>query len=203
MYFFYDFLEKMHIYDECAFLIMHMQNQQLIAVTVDAILSQANAHDRGRPSKAEELQIERTLRPFFAKSYSATFTAQKTGYNIKTVIKYFSKFKQELLESETPDFIQRCREEKERGLFAYDNLIYSLYEDKKDIEHLIEVAKKTGNLLQVDKLYRLKLKIDQDIGNFVSAKINLTNTATAGDIAKLVQGEDKNDTQSDKMEKIT
>jgi len=203
MYFFYDFLEKMHIYDECAFLIMHMQNQQLIAVTVDAILSQANAHDRGRPSKAEELQIERTLRPFFAKSYSATFTAQKTEYNIKTVIKYFSKFKQELLESETPDFIQRCREEKERGLFAYDNLIYSLYEDKKDIEHLIEVAKKTGNLLEAKKLYQLKLKIDQDIGNFVSAKINLTNTATAVDIAKLLQGEDKNDTQSDKMEKIT
>jgi hypothetical protein len=182
---------------------MHIQNQQLIAVTVDAILSQDNAHDRGRPSKAEELQIERTLRPFFAKSYSATFTAQKTGYNIKTVTKYFNKFKQELLESETPDFIQRCKEEKETCLFSYDNLIDTLYEDKKDIEYFIEVAKKMGNLPQAAKLYRLKLKINQDIGNFVSAKINLINTATAGDIAKLLQGEDKNDIQSDKMEKIT
>ena len=193
----------MHIYDEWLFLIMHMQNQQLIAITVDAILSQANAHDRGRPSKTEELQIERTLRPFFAKSYLATFTAQKTEYNIKTVTRYFSKFKQELLESETPDFIQRCREEKERCLFAYDNLIDSLYEDQKDIEHLIEVVKQMGNLPQAEKLYRLKMKIKQDIGNFVSAKINLTNTATAGDIAKLVQGEDTNDTRSDKMEKNT
>lgn len=180
-----------------------MQTQQLIAVTVDTILSQDNAHERGRPSKAEELQIERILRPFFAKSHSATFTAEKTEYNIKTVTKYFSKFKQELLESETPDFIQRCREEKERCLFAYDDLIYSLYEDKKDIEYLIEVAKKIGNLSQVEKLYRLKLKIMQDIGNFVSAKINLTNSATAGDTAKLLQGENINDIQSDKMEKIT
>lgn len=182
--------------------IMQMQTQQIIAVTVDTILSQNNAHERGRPSKAEELEIERTLRPFFTKSQSSTFTAQRTGYNIKTVIKYFSKFKQELLESETPDFIQRCREEKERSLFTYDDLIYSLYEDKEEIEHLIKVAKKMGNLPQVEKLYRLKLKIKQDIGNFVSAKINLTNTAIAGDVAKLLQGEDI-DTQSDKMEKIT
>ena len=179
-----------------------MQNQQLIAVTVDAILSHDNAHERGRPSKAEELQIERTLWPLFTKLYSARFAAQKTGYNIKTVAKYFNKFKQELLESETPDFIQRCREEKERCLYSYDILLSTLYEDKKDIEHLIEVAKKTGNLPQVEKLYRLKLKINQDIGNFVSAKINLTNTATAGDTAKLIRG-NTNDTQSNTMEKIT
>lgn len=180
-----------------------MQTQKLIGVAVDAILSQDNTHDRGRPSKAEELQIERTLRPFFAKSYSATFTKQKTRYDIKTVTKYFSKFKQELLESETPDFIQRCKEEKERCLFSYDNLINTLYEDMKDIEYLIKVAKKMGDLPQAEKLYRLKLKISQDIGNFVSAKINLTNTATAVDVAKLLQEGNKNDTQSDKMEKNT
>ena len=132
-----------------------------------------------------------------------TEITQKTGYNIKTVIKYFGKFKQELLESETPDFIQRCKEEKERCLFSYDNLINTLYEDMKDIEHLIEVAKKMGNLPQAERLYRLKLKIKQDIGNFVSAKINLTNTATAGDVAKLLQEGDKNGIQSDKMEKNT
>ena len=181
---------------------MPMQNQQLIAVTVDAIISQDNAHERGRPSKAEELQIERTLWPLFTKSYCARFAAQKTGYNIKTVAKYFIKFKQELLEAETPDFIQRCIEEKEKTLYAYDNLIDSLYDDKTDIEKLIEVTKKTGNLTQADKLYRLKLKIVEDITNLVSAKINLTNTATAGDTAKLIRG-NKNDTQSNTMEKIT
>lgn len=180
---------------------MHMQNQQLIALTVDAILSQDNTHDRGRPSKAEELQIERTLWPLFAKSYSATLAAQKTRYNIKTVIKYFSKFKQDILESETPDFIQRCIEEKEKTLYVYDNLIDSLYDDKIEIEKFIDVVKNIGNLTQADRLYRLKLKIGENIANLVSAKINLTNTATAGDTAKLIRG-NTNDTQSNTMEKI-
>ena len=195
-------LEKIHNYDGRSFLCMQTGNQQLIAVQVDAILELDNAHNRGRPSKAGELEIEKRLQPFFTKSYSATFTSQKTGYNIKTVTKYYIKFKQELLESETPGFIQRCKEEKEKCLFAYDDLIYSQYEDKKEIEQLIDVAQKIGNLSQAEKLYRLKLKYNEQIGNFVSAKVNLTNTATAADVAKLLQGGDKDDTQSNKMEKI-
>jgi len=78
-----------------------MQQGKYITLTVDAILVQANAHDRGRPSKAQELEIERELRPFFIKLYSATFTAKKTGYDIKTVAKYFAEFKKEILESES------------------------------------------------------------------------------------------------------
>jgi hypothetical protein len=170
-----------------------MRHEKNTTLTVDAILSQINAHDRGRPSKAEELEIERTLQPFFAKSYSASFASKKTGYNIKTVTKYYDRFKQEVLESETPDFVKRCKEEKERGLYAYDELIYSLYEDRKDIERLIDASEKIGDLNNVTKLYRIKLKINEDIGNFVSAKTNLANTATVADTAKLLQGEVKND----------
>jgi len=160
--------------------------EEHITPRVDAILTQANAHDRGRPSKAEELEIERIIQPFFAKTYSATFTAKKTGYNIKTVAKYFAEFKKEILESETTDFVKRCKEEKEKCLYAYDELIYSLYEDRKDIERLIDASEKIGDLQNVTKLYRTKLKINEDIGNFVSAKINLSNTATVADTAKLL-----------------
>jgi len=163
-----------------------MQEEKHITLTVDAILVQDNVHDRGRPSKAEELEIEQTLQTFFIKTYSATFTAKKTGYNIKTVTKYYNQFKQEILESETLDFVKRCKEEKEKCLYAYDELIYSLYEDRKDIERLIDASEKIGDLQNVTKLYRTKLKINEDIGNFVSAKINLSNTATVADTAKLL-----------------
>jgi len=163
-----------------------MQEEKHITLTVDAILKQENVHDRGRPSKSQELEIERTLQTFFIKTYSATFTAKKTGYNIKTVIKYYNQFKQEILESETSDFVKRCKEEKEKCLYAYDELIYSLYEDRKDIERLIDASEKIGDLQNVTKLYRTKLKINEDIGNFVSAKINLSNTATVADTAKLL-----------------
>lgn len=163
-----------------------MQNEECITLAVDAILVKDNAHDRGRPSKAQELETDRVLRPFFIKLFSATFTAKKTGYNIKTVAKYFAEFKKEILESETTEFIQRSSETKERGILAFDELIYSLYEDRKDIERLIDASEKIGDLNNVTKLYRIKLKISEDIGNFVSAKINLSNTATVADTAKML-----------------
>jgi hypothetical protein len=65
-------------------------------------------------------------------------------------------------------------------------LIYSLYEDRNDIERLIDASEKIGDLQNVTKLYRTKLKINEDIANFVSAKINLSNTATVADTAKIL-----------------
>ena len=165
-----------------------MQEEQTTP-RVDAILTQANAHDRGRPSKAEELEIERTLRPFFTRLYSATFTAKKTGYDIKTVAKYFAEFKKEILESETTEFVQRSRETKERDLRAFDEQLYSLYNDKEEVELLIDVAKKIADLRIVEKWYRIKMKINKDITQVIAAKINLENTATVDDIAKFLQGE--------------
>jgi len=164
-----------------------MQDEKFTTLTADSILVPANAHDRGRPSMAEELEIGRTLQTFFSKTYSATFTAKKTGYNIKTVTKYFAEFKKEILESETRDFVKRCKEEKEKCLYSYDELIYSLYEDRKDVERLIDASEKIGDLQNVTKLYRIKLKINVDIGNFVSAKTNLSNTATAADTEKILR----------------
>jgi len=166
-----------------------MQEGKYITPTVDPILVQANAHDRGRPSSAQELEIERTLRPFFTKLYSATFTAKKTKYNIKTVAKYFAEFKKEILESETTEFVQRSRETKERGLLAYDELLYSLYNDKEEVEHLIDVAKKIADLRTAERWYKIKMKINKDITEVIAAKINLENTATVDDIAKFLQGE--------------
>ena len=166
-----------------------MQKGKNTTLTVDAILVQANAHNKGRPSKAQELEIERELWPFFTKLYSATFTAKKTGYDIKTVAKYFVEFKKEILESETREFVQRSRETKERGLLAYDELLYSLYEDRKDIERLVDASEKIGDLRTVEKWYRIKMKINKDITEVIAAKINLENTATVDDIAKFLQGE--------------
>ena len=156
-----------------------MTEEKHITLTVDAIPIQANAHDKGRPSKAQELETERTLRPFFSRLYSATFTAKKTGYNIKTVAKYFAEFKKEILESETTEFVQRSRETKERGLLAYDEHLYFLYSDKEEVEHLIDVAKKIADLRAVEKWYRIKMKINKDIVEVIASKINLENTAIA------------------------
>jgi hypothetical protein len=163
---------------------------QQIGFTVDAILVSGNPHHRGRPSTAKQLEIERTLRSFFEKSHSATIAARKTGYDIKTVASYYAQFKEDILSLETPDFIQQCQETKQRTLHAYDEHLYSLYEDKAEIEEIIDVAKRLADFKTIEKFYRIKLKIKQNIENNLAAKINLVNSPTAGDIVKL--GENKN-----------
>lgn len=135
-------------------------------------------HSKGRPPQGEQLNIERQLRPYFENSISATLTSQKTGFNIKTVLKYFNKWKKEILDNEDSSFIQRCKEEKERCLLTLENKICSLEEDKTEIELLIKAAKKAGDLKSISRFYKIKLAIIEKIGRFVSARINLVNAAT-------------------------
>jgi len=87
-----------------------MTNKQLAAFAVDAILVPAHTFSRGRPSNAQELQIERKLRDCFTKFYSTSFTVEHTGHDVKTVKKYFKKFKDDLMQNEAIDFPQRFHE---------------------------------------------------------------------------------------------
>ena len=116
-------------------------------------------HEKGRPSLNVQLEIERTLRPYFENSISAPVTAQRTGFDIKTVNKYFKDWYKEIAESETIDFIAKCKEEKARSLVMLENQICSLDEDKKQIQKLIDASKQTGNLAYLEKFIKIKLKI--------------------------------------------
>jgi len=149
-------------------------------------------HTQGRPTKGEQIDIERTLRPYFENSISATVAASETGFDIKTVLKYFNQWKNEILESENGEFFKRCKEEKERCLLTYEKQISSLVTDKKEIELLIKAAERASNISYLEKLYKLKLKIIEAIGKFVSARINLVNTATADTVFELEKKEEKN-----------
>jgi len=149
-------------------------------------------HTQGRPTKGEQINIERTLRPYFENSISATVTAFETGFDKKTVLKYFNQWKNEILESENGEFFKRCKEEKERCLLTYEKQISSLVTDKKEIELLIEASRRASNLTYLEKLYKLKLKITEAIGKFVSARINLVNAATADTVFELEKKEEKN-----------
>ena len=66
----------------------------------------------GRPTKKTEAGIENKLRPYFEKNLSATFAAQQTGHNIKTVCNYFNGWSKEITESESKDFFAREIQER-------------------------------------------------------------------------------------------
>ena len=150
-------------------------------------------HTNGRPTKYEQIKIERELRPYFESGYSAYFTAQKTGYDKKTVHRYFNKWQQELLDSENPDFLKRVKEQKERTVIYLDNEIHSLTKSKKEVEAIIEAAKRAGDFNLYEKLTRLKLKIIDSIGKFASNKLNLVNVATSDVLVELNKIEEKKD----------
>ena len=148
----------------------------------------------GRPTKQDQLTIQRILRSYYEKGVSATLTSKKTGINIKTVLNYFNKWNKEILESENKDFFQRCKQEKERSLLTLDNQLLSLSAANKEIDNQIKVLKKSENLPLVERFYKLKLKIISEISRIALARINLINTPTADTIIELNQKEfEKND----------
>ncbi len=150
-------------------------------------------HKQGRPTIQEQAKIQSEIRPYYEGGYNATFTANKTGYDIKTVLRHFNKWSQELLNSENGDFLDRVKEQKERTIINLDNQIYSLEEFKKEIEAIIKAALRTGNLELVEKFSKIKLKAIEIIGKFVSAKINLVNTATSDVLIELEKMGEKKD----------
>jgi hypothetical protein len=150
-------------------------------------------HTNGRPSKYEQIKIERELRPYFEGSYSAYFTAQKTGFDIKTVHRYFNKWSQEVFDSENSDFLKRVKEQKERTVIYLDNEIHSLTKSKREVEAIIEASKRAGDFNLFEKLTRLKLKIVDSIGKFTSEKLNLVNVATSDVLVELNKIEEKKD----------
>ncbi len=161
-----------------------MTNQQLTAFSVDAILVPEHTFSRGRPSNAQELQIERKLRDCFTKFYSTSFTAKQTGHDIKTVKKYFKKFKYELMQNEVIDFRKRFQEAKERNILVLDDTLYSLYHDRDEIEQQIIDAKNTNDPNLVDKLYRTTLKCIEEIKNTVLEKMDIISIAMPVDYNK-------------------
>jgi len=162
-----------------------MTNQQLTTFSVDAILVPVHTFSRGRPSNAQELQIERKLRDCFTKSFSTSLTANQTGHDVKTVKKYFKKFKDELMQNEAIDYRQRFHEAKERHILALDEIVSSLYQDRDEIEQQIIDAKNKNDPNLVEKLYRTKLKFTEEIKNTVVEKTNLIIVSMPNDIAKV------------------
>ena len=149
---------------------------------------------QGRPTKKEQEQISLKLQPYYEKGINATNTSKNAGINIKTVCKYFNKWDNELLKSTNKDFLKRCRVEKEKSLIALDNEIASLDKEEEEIDIMKESMKKSGDVLKVLAISKLKLKIMGLKNHFLTQKINLVNSSTLDTIIELNSKGGKNDT---------
>src|SRR3972149_2647009 len=195
MHFFHLFSNYMLIRNFCPFLLWRgklTQEEGQEPSGVDVANDEFD-HTNGRPTKQEQIKIEGDLLPYFEGGYSAYFTANKSRYDIKTVLRYFNKWQQEILDSENSDFLKRVKEQKERTVIYLDNEIHSLTKSKREVEAIIEASKIAGDFNLVEKFIKLKLKITDSIGKFISEKLNLVNAATSDVLIELNKMEEKKD----------
>ena len=92
---------------------------------------------KGRPSKAEQLQIQETLRPFFERGTRATKVAEITGHDVKTVGKYFNKWYDEIAMYEKQNFEERHQQARQRFALVLENLIDESYDMLDKVKQLI------------------------------------------------------------------
>lgn len=148
------------------------------------------AKNRGRPNRQKQIQIERTLRPYFERNYSATFTSKITNFDIKTVCKYFGEFGDQIREVEYKDFVEREKTERERIRLGFDNILfeqYKLLEDVKNevtkfkkenkpiprylISSQMEILRTISSLTETKGSFGLQMSLDESIEKKIEEKI--------------------------------
>jgi len=127
-------------------------------------------HIRGRPSKNIQLETRRKLQFFFERGYSASFTAQEVGLNIKTVCKYFRKFSEQFRDLEDQNFFERTRIDRERMILSYDSIISEYYDMVDDVNEQISKSKKDRERLIPNYLFQIKSNLLKKISNLLEKK---------------------------------
>lgn len=140
-------------------------------------MSQLQRRSNGRPTKTQQLEIQKELREYYERGTSAVFTSNKSGINIKTVCIYFNNWTNELKQIEEKDFFIRQRREKERSILNLEYMIDKLYIFLKQIDDEITTCKKEKTPIP-KHLFSLKLQILSTIGNFTQQKGVLGMTPT-------------------------
>jgi len=91
-----------------------------------------------RLAKNQQITMQKKLRVYFERNQSASFAAQETGVNIKTVCRYFNQWSEKISKACDLDFISRQRQDREQILLSYDNQLGHLYDTLETINYEIK-----------------------------------------------------------------
>lgn len=123
----------------------------------------------GRPSKGEQVQMQKTLRKYFEWGLSATSTASQTGYNVKTVCKYFDEWAEQIMELERKDFFEQNKLDRIQIISSFDSQIIEAYKFLDEISEQISDSKKKGVIVP-KHLLTLHLETMRYISNVTEKK---------------------------------
>lgn len=137
---------------------------------------------KGRPSRNQQLELQKVLRTYYERNISASVSARETGINIKTVTKYYMIWSDEIAKASDADFISRVRQEREQIILGYDVLIIESYKSLDTIKSEIanynnankpisrwlidkktQIIKEISNLYEKNGSFALKMTPDETI----------------------------------------
>jgi hypothetical protein len=119
--------------------------------------------NRGRPTKIQQVDIWRKLRICFERGMSALIASEETGFEIKTVRKYFDEWTEQIIESESAGFFERQKKEHRRVILSFEYEIKEAYKFFDEINLEIENIQNEGKPIP-RHLFSIKL----DLMRFIS-----------------------------------
>jgi hypothetical protein len=139
-------------------------------------------HKKGRPSRAERIKIRKELQPYFEKRRTHAYkAAQLTGYDTKTVNKYYEQFYMEIHGYEAKNFVQRYEKERMQCAMLFENLIFESNEMLENIKDQIQKLKKKGEDIPPHLIQNYS-RIIRDIAHLAEKKTSLLMQPDAGDM---------------------
>lgn len=145
-------------------------------------MNKKHVHKRGRPSRADQVRIRKTLYPYFGNEVAVYVVEEETGLSKSTIKKYFRIFADQVTKSLDEDFIEECKKRVRVAGHAIGNQLIELHKSEHLLNMEAEHYQKEGKIPSwVFKELRAQARaiIDSTIKN-----ISLANTPLADEILK-------------------
>lgn len=135
-------------------------------------------HRHGRPNKAEEIGIENKIWPYFTQSFSPETVSQKTGYNIKTVRKYYNKFYSIINTDKEKDHVKEWQIIKKKTGFALELQLAEQLETQNSLKKQFKAYEDNGEEVPV-WMYKERRKMSESIRVMILSLSNFALQPTA------------------------
>jgi hypothetical protein len=135
-------------------------------------------HRCGRPNKAEELEIENKIYPYFIKCLGPETVSQLTGYNIKTVRRYYKKFKARIISEKEKDYVKEWHIQKNIARIGLEQQLAEQYELQASLKKQFKAYEDNGEEVH-SWMYKERRKISESIRDMILSTANFALLPTA------------------------
>ena len=126
-------------------------------------------HKKGRPTNQEQKKIIETLQKCYSRNYSPSFATKITGFNPKTIYKFYDSIDRQIKQIENKTFFEKIQAQRERINYVYDSQLHEYYQLLDHVNDEIK-QKKLKNEETPRYLLNYKLKIMENISNLQEKK---------------------------------